>query len=430
MSYRNAGVAVAVLSLLASAGFAFASDGAASTATPGMSIAPAALTLDDAAQAPLMAGLDKVGMASPLTKAGINVYGWIEAGYTYNNRNSQFNHAGPLNPTNASVNRVQPGAFNYERNSSPDVMVNQISIIAERKVDSTAAKWDIGGKIWVMYGTDSAVTRSNGLQIYAGQDAFSPTMQFDFPEAYVDVAVPIQGLSFRAGRFATLIGNEYLNPTLNPFYSRSWLYASEPITHTGVLGMYTLNDQWSFVAGITRGWDQATEDNNGAPAFIGQVNYAMNKQWSFTLNTHIGPEDNGDTAHYRTLLNPIASYQFSDKLKLSAEGLYVYDGGIDNNGYGDYYGGALYAAYTLTDQFTLNARGEAIHYYTSPNDVNVYELTLGVTITPMPKDKWLSGLMIRPEVRYDYSGSDTVFTTNTAAYHDQLTFGGDVIFKF
>jgi hypothetical protein len=419
MLCRNAGVSVAVLSLLASAGFAFADQG--TVAAPKMSIAPTALNLDAAApSAPLMAGLEAVGVGKPLEDAGINIYGYIEAGYTYNQRENQFK---------GEINRITPGAFNYQHTNS--VMLNQVSLFIEKKVDSTKAAFDVGGKVWVMYGTDSDVTRSNGMQIYAGMDAFSPTYQFDFPEAYIDVAVPVNGLSFRVGKFATLIGNEYLNPTLNPFYSRSWLYASEPITQTGVLADWIINPQWEVKAGVTRGWDQALKDSNGAPDFLGEVVWTASDTLTATFNTSVGPEDAGDTGHYRVLLNPIVSYTGFGALSLAAEGLYVEDGAINaTGGYGDYYGAALYAGYKINSMFTLNARGEGTHFFTTPVNVNIFELTLGVTITPLPDNQWFSGLEVRPEVRYDWADK-TAFATGTGqAWHDQLSYAIDVIYKF
>jgi hypothetical protein len=425
MSYRSAGVTSAVLSLLACAGFAFADQGAAAPAAPKMSIGPSALTLDSVAADPLLQqALNKVGVDGPLKKAGISVYGWVEAGYTYNNRNNQFQNSSYSGP------RVTPGVFNSERNTSPDIMLNQIALVVERTVDSSKASWDVGGRITTQYGSDSAVTRANGMQIYAGQDQFSPTNQFDWPEAYVDVTVPVKGLTIRAGKFATLIGTESLNPTGNAFYSHSWIYASEPITQTGILGIYQLNDDWSFTAGVTRGWDQALEDNNGAVDFLGQVSHKFNKQWSLTTNISVGPQDTGDTGHYRVLLNPNVTYKATDKLTLQLEGLNVRDGNLAGAGYGDYYGTALYAGYALNDMFTLNGRGELIHYYAAGVNMDIYEVTLGVTITPMPKQDILKGLSIRPEVRYDNSTNNTAFVTGTNAWHDQLTFATDVIFKF
>ena len=44
-----------------------------------------------------------------------------------------------------------------------------------------------------------------------------------------------------------------------------------------MLGYYTINDSWSVSAGITRGWDQSLEDNNGAIDFLGGVTYTFGK---------------------------------------------------------------------------------------------------------------------------------------------------------
>src|SRR5262249_6316108 len=118
--------------------------------------------------------------------------------------------------------------------------------------------------------------------------------------------------------------------------------------------------------------------------------------------------------------------------------------------YGDVWGLAIYASYKINDMFTVNGRVEKYHAYSDGlgaqgdssdgipgfNDanghvptINVYEATLGVTITPMPKDPWLKGLMIRPEIRYDWS-EDHLLPTNSHNFRDQLTFGADVIFQF
>ena len=114
------------------------------------------------------------------------------------------------------------------------------------------------------------------------------------------------------------------------------------------------------------------------------------------------------------------------------------------------YGAAAYAGYTVNDNLTINARVEKVHanllsfagtpFYTDPDNplgtyngaISLYEITLGVTITPLPKDPYLKGLSIRPEIRYDFTdASRGVFTANGASsYKEQLTFAADVIFAF
>src|SRR5690242_11604502 len=73
----------AVAGLLASSGYALA-DNAPKTS---LTLDPTVITADAASdRAPLMMALDKVGAAKPLDDIGLNIYGWVEAGYSYNHR--------------------------------------------------------------------------------------------------------------------------------------------------------------------------------------------------------------------------------------------------------------------------------------------------------------------------------------------------------
>ena len=84
MNYRKAAF-FAVAGLLASSGMALA-DNAPKTS---LSLDPTVITADAGAdRAPLMMLLDKAGAAKPLDDLKLNIYGWIEAGYTYNHRHN------------------------------------------------------------------------------------------------------------------------------------------------------------------------------------------------------------------------------------------------------------------------------------------------------------------------------------------------------
>jgi hypothetical protein len=437
MFHRKDAVTMAVVGLLASCGLAMADT---TINSPTLSLEPTVVTAQDAA-APsglLMQGLDKIGVGKPIENLGINIYGWVEAGYDVNFRNNGGSKPGLL---------TRPAGFTPELGNHFDL--NQLAVRIERLVDSK--KWDVGGLIEANFGTDANFTQSNGMELQTPGDNPGEVPHITFNQAYVDVNVPVgNGIKVRAGQFYTLLGYESIDPRGNPFYTHSYLFDAEPLTNTGVLAFYTLNDQWSFAGGITRGWNQSTEDNNGSPDGIGQVTYTLNKQWSFVLNTEIGPEDNNDTSHYRTTIDPIVTYQMTDKLKLAAEGLYIYDGGFNGNAaagashaYGDAYGIATYAQYVINDYVTANARAEWMHTYAGFGlnnppfgfgggvpSLNTYELTVGVTVTPMPKDPILQNISVRPEVRYDVS-EDHVFDTATPnAFRDMFSFGADVIVKF
>ncbi len=436
MFHRKDAVSMAVVGLLASCGLAMADT---TIQSPSLSLEPTVVTAQDAG-APsglLMQGLDKVGGAKPLQNLGINIYGWIEGGYYTNLRN------------NDSGVGTRPGVFTQQLGNH--VALNQIDLRIERLVDSK--KFDVGGLVEAIYGTDSNFIHSNGIELQTPGDHPGEIPQVDLVQAYVDVNLPVgNGLKVRVGKFATLLGTETIDPRGNAFYSHSYLFGSIPFTQTGVLGFYNLNDQWAFAGGVTRGWDQSTEDNNGAIDGLAQVTYTPNKQWTVILNTSFGPEDTRDTSHYRTTINPLVTWQVTDKLKLSGEGLYVYDGGVNSeergfsHAYGDNYGLAAYGSYAINDFVTANVRAEWEHIYNDSFPVgdtsdfigstvdiptlNVWEITLGVTIKPMPKDPILQNLSIRPEVRYDFSEDHVLPSGDNRTFRDQFSAGADVIFTF
>lgn len=433
--FHHKAVALAVASLLVTAGYA-----AAETSAPKLSLEPVVTAAEAPARAPLMAGLDAIGAGSTLDQYGINVYGWLQVGYTYNHRNTSSAGGTP---------KIALQPFNHQ--VGDHLMMNQLVLRAEKLVD-TSKTWDIGGMIELMYGTDANAIHSSGLpwngddpeSVQSGEDSgddrYNPQYQFDIVQAYLDISLG-NGIKVRAGKFATLIGYEYIAAPFNPLYSKSLLFSVAPFTHTGVLGYWTINDQWSVAGGITRGWDNALSDNNNNGIdFLGQIAYTPNKQWSFYVNGSFGPQNYGENDNWRSLVDVIANWTVTEQLSLGAELIYVCDGGFSATpltgsagakGYGDAWGGAGYAKYVLNEYMTLNARVEKLHYNFKNDGVtnNVYSATLGVTIKPFPKDRWGSNLMIRPEARYDVS-EDAIFTTNSGDHKDQLTFGADVIFTF
>ena len=489
MWIRKDSISTAVLALLASVGFAYGET--AAPVAPSLTLDRQALRLDDAAapQGLLMQGLDKIGVGSTLEKYGITIGGYFDSGYIWNHRNhthTMDTSGGTSNAiakpnfipmgSGAVSGKIGGGGFNVE--SHNNYCIDAIDLQFARAVDASKGNWDVGGLVEVMYGADAAAIHSDGLEYgnsvpfndrFRGgtTDRYHPQDQFDIPQAYLDIVTPVKGLKVRVGKFDTLMGYETINPNTTPFYSHSYIFDAEPFTHTGVVLFYQVNDQLGVAAGVTRGWDQALKDNNGSPDGIFQITYKVNKQWTVSLQGTVGPENTDDTAHWRIAPDLTTTYAVNDKLTLGAEAIYIYDGGynpnypgtptndtlqIDNanlvpaGSYGDVWGLALYASYKVDDHFTINFRGEKLHDYRAGTSVstsfpypvvgsgaatNWYEATLGVTITPMPKDRFLSGVKIRPEIRYDYNDTQKAFPAGiNSSFKDQLTFGADLIINF
>jgi hypothetical protein len=184
------------------------------------------------------------------------------------------------------------------------------------------------------------------------------------------------------------------------------------------------------MGGFSRGWEQSLKDNNDMIDFLAQFAWKMNDKLTLTLGTVIGPEQTDNNSDYRSVFDVIVAYAATDKLSFGLNGDYGYesDAGIDGDD-AQWYGVAGYTSYKVHPMFTVQGR---LEWYEDPDgarglDTTVYEATLGENIKPFPDSKYVSGLVFRPEVRYDYAG-DAIFDGGDS--HDQITVGGDIILTF
>ena len=379
----------------------------------------------------LMSALDKVGLVKPLNKAGINIYGYAEGGYMYDS---------------TSPHKGGPTFIGY--NSFKDMAtLNKVSLNVERTVDATKKQFDVGFRMEGVYGADAAFIHSNGMW-----DTQTGHNQWDLLQAYLDAALPYIPVRLRVGKWIELAGFEQFSANIygafgdpaRAFYSYSYqfLYA-EPGTQTGLLATYVLNGQWTVDLGTTLGWNQSLRDTNHALDLLGRVTFAPSDKTSVIFVMTEGPEfpsgvghnlPPGDSKDWWTALDLVITHKVTDKFSLGLGFDYVETPKIPGltEGAKQWGGAAGYVSYALDPHFTLNTRLEwyddaANGFSTAaPVGANYYEATAGVAIKPFPKDKNLSGLLFRPEIRYDHSDR-SVFSTGK---RDQLTFSMDALFTF
>jgi len=380
----------------------------------------------------LMSLLGKAGLANPLDKAGINLYGYVQGGYFYDISSSSPDSG----PTYIGLNSHKNAAI-----------LDKISLNVERTVDPTKKKLDFGFRVEGIYGADAAFVHSNGIA-----DNQTSRNQWDLLQAYVDVSIPRLPVRIRAGKWIELAGFEHFSANIygafgDPAralysYSYQFLYA-EPSTQTGVLVTTVLNPQWSFDVGFTRGWNQSIQDTNGALDFLGRVTFTPSDKTSITFVMTEGPEyptgfgDNlpkGDSHHWWTALDLVATQKITDKLSLGLGIDYVYASQIPGlTGGGKQWGGvAGYASYAIDPHITLNTRiewyNDSAHGFSTgaPVSANYYEFTAGVAIKPFPNHKVLSKWLFRPEIRYDHA-DHPVFNNGD---RNQWTCSVDALFTF
>jgi hypothetical protein len=250
-------------------------------------------------------------------------------------------------------------------------------------------------------------------------------------------------LTINLGKWDTLMGYEVIDATGNAFYSHSFMFFELPFTQTGLTAAYKVTDALTVTGGITRGWDQALKDVNGSLDATGQIAWTQGA-WGATMNVTTGDQEATGSGldGWRTVIDLIGTYQYSDNLKLAANVDYGWEPQVNAGGTASWYGAAIYAGYTISPMFTANVRGEFFDANNGflpaaigpvvPN--HFFEGTLGVSITPFPNgigDKisgqWTSGLVIRPEIRLDYADVGAWSGDNA---HDQLTAAIEAYYAF
>ncbi len=391
--------------------------------------APAATTAPDTTfDRPIMALFKLGGLEQPMRDLRLNVFGYVEGSFTHN-----FDMPDQGNIENKGH------LFDWKHDKP---LLNQIDISVERLVDVT--KWDVGGRFDFIYGSDSRWIHGNGLFDYHNDDINPPHDQWDLTQAYLDFNVPVgRGLGIRFGKFVGLAGAEVIDPTKNVFFSHSFLFNfATPFTQTGLLVSYQLTDELTVKGGVTRGWDQATEDNNSAIDVVGQVSWNSGPLVA-AFTAIVGPEQNNTNRNYRTLLDLVATYTASDSWAFTVNPTYVYEDGGAPTGQAQWYGVAAYATYTPNGNKYINfsVRGEwfrdneGVRYLSEGQpfqntgatglgvNANFYEITLGATWTPFAENSLGKNFKIRPEVRYDYSDRPAF---DDVRQHQQVTVGMDL----
>jgi len=417
------------------------------------------------------AGLN-INETSFMKNYGLTFGGWINAGVTYNAARPDNNFNGPV-------------TFG-DRNGEPQL--NQFYMYLQRAVATEGDSFDFGGRFDFLFGSDSIFTQAYGVpafEVASGRPLErnhwdlnllrTQTRFYDIalPQAYLEAYVPIgNGLDIKAGHFYTPIGYEVVTAPDNFFYSKPYTFQyGEPFTHTGLLGTYAIDKNWSVLGGAvtgsaTGGWDGGWDRQLGNWAGLAGGTWTSDDKASSLYVSGTYGAISEKNSHSWGLYSIVGKHNITDQLHLVMQ----HDHGYANNvltsrGTRDteWYGVNTYLFYDIQDNLSAGIRGEWFRDHDgfrvcSPGRVsaginhdrqgnlvneaanpavygcswgpsNYYAVTAGVTWKPL---KWLN---VRPNVRYDWvDGSDTA---TGGAYRpfgngkqDQFLFSTDVVVTF
>jgi Putative beta-barrel porin-2, OmpL-like. bbp2 len=361
----------------------------------------------------------------------ITLYGYLENSYVINLR-----HASPHN-----VNDLR--FYDHDADYSWNAL--ELSV---RKDPSERYPWGFG--VVTTAGMDSQKNHSLGIfrDLDDGPPYYRNTSKYDLVEAYGSVLLPLgEGLTVKAGKWATLIGYEIYESPKNLNFSRDFLYTlGTPYTHTGLLVTYPFTKWLSATLGFTNGWDNS-DNPNGYLKAIGQVAFTPSDKFSITTSFHVGPEQLRaqmiGQVNQRWIVDTTVLYTGIDKLTLAVNFDFAGEEndpvlvalGTRKHNNSSWSGVAGYAAYDWTKSLRTALR---VEYFADPqgvrngitapgHNVDYYE------ITPTLEYKIWRGLVGRLEYRHDQASTKSFSLTNfsttpTSRAQDTFSFALSYIF--
>src|SRR5215470_12394308 len=211
----------------------------------------------------------------------IFLWGYFENSYVVN--------LGTASPKNVNDLRFYDHDADYTWNAI------QMSV---RKDASERYPWGFG--VVTTAGMDSQKNHSLGIfrDLDDGAPYYRNTAKYDLVEAYGSGLLPLgNGLTVKAGKWATLIGYEVYESPKNLNFSRSFLYTlGTPYTHTGLIATYPFTKWFSVTVGFTNGWDNS-DNNNGYLRPIGSFIFTPTDKLAVMMNWLVGPEQNRNQMH-------------------------------------------------------------------------------------------------------------------------------------
>jgi len=356
------------------------------------------LALAQAARAPTLSQV--------LDASGLNVTGYLDAGYSYANRNLA-----------AFSDRV----FDSQNNS---FALHQFGLQVAKQPSR-----GFGGVVNVTVGSDAQFIHSFPEGVAANT--------FDLTQAYGQYAMG--DLTLMAGKFVTLAGSETIWSPSNNNFSRSILFGAVPFTHTGVRAGYAVSNTVTLYGGINNGWDQLTDANKGKTIELGASIIPI-KPLTINVTGYFGRESaaaggapGGGPQDQRQLLNVVATYTINSRMSAGGEILYVSQDGAAG-GTAKYNGLAGYFTYNLNREWRVAARAEMFddknNFHFAPNnqpagtDVKYNEIT--GTLAYLPN----SSVELRTELRFDRSDKGVFINSNGSTAKSLQTLGFQGIYKF
>jgi len=197
--------------------------------------------------------------------------------------------------------------------NAPSFMINDAALFVTRQREDEP----FGFMISFDFGETSQVV--NGVDNQAIPSLREAYLTYKLPWNMVTTDKPI---TLKAGKFVTLLGYEVIKTwsNFNPNIANSISFGfGIPFTHTGAIADLPVLDMLTFDLGVVNGWDDITDNNNGA-TFLGGMGFAPVDMFSMYISGTYGPEQpNHSGSSNRGVLSANATLKATDFLTFAAD---------------------------------------------------------------------------------------------------------------
>jgi hypothetical protein len=305
-------------------------------------------------------------------------------------------------------------------------------MIIERPVDAKKLSWGFRSDFYG--GSDAALLRP--MNNFGPQGTHMGT---DFRQLYVSAHLPIlsaKGVDLQLGRQNMPLGYETLMAPYRPLYSQTYFWINFQVAATAAIATWHASDSLDLLGGVVIGYNTIFDVRGRAPDYITRVTYrpGNSTRTAFLGSVFTGPKPaplaTGHTASWQTVLDLEARRTWTPRFYqvIQVNSSWASKDQKINGRTSATHGVSSLATFHLAKQLDLNARGEWFHdaHGVRTGTAGHYgETTLGLSVMPT---RWIT---LRPELRGDFAGQPSFGPVNsTVRAHNQLTAGGDLIFKF
>lgn len=338
---------------------------------------------------------------------GWELTGGFETSYSYDFLNPAL--VGGATPGNVSSNGAAAGAFSttpfHTRHNSFDF--NRAELALEKTINDWAKF-----RLDMDYGQDVAVDTLGGVA----------------QQAYLELTAPVgNGLTFKVGRFVTIMGYEVIETFSNWNVGHSMAHGyTIPYAHQGILMTYPVNDMFSFALGVVNDpTGGLAADDNDMKGFLYQLAFTPSDMWNFSIQGGLGWDTAGSDTGPTYIVDAILNYMPNENWTVGLNVDWRDTKGVF--GLTDRLASNLYVHYA-NDMYGATFRGE---WFNDDNGVVTGNANQDIYAGTVTGHVYMGdGLEFRPEVRFNYADRAFFLNKNGTAKKWDAVFTTALLYKF